>query len=42
MGNEEWRSMLCVEGGNILSSAVTLASLQNHTMTITISAEEIS
>jgi glucose-6-phosphate 1-epimerase len=42
MGNEEWRSMLCVEGGNILSSAVKLAPLQNHTMTITISAEETS
>lgn len=40
LGNEEWRLMLCVEGGNILSSAVSLAPLQNHTMTIGISVDK--
>ena len=37
LGENEWRAMLCAEGGNILSSAVTLDSGQSHAMTITIS-----
>ncbi|WP_348260809.1 D-hexose-6-phosphate mutarotase [Telmatobacter sp. DSM 110680] len=40
MDNEEWREMLCVEGGNILSSAVEVAPHKNHTMTITLSVDE--
>ena len=37
LGKDEWRGMLCAEGANILSSAVTLDSGQSHAMTITIS-----
>jgi glucose-6-phosphate 1-epimerase len=33
---EEWRGMLCAEGGNILSSEVTLPPGQNRRMAITI------
>jgi glucose-6-phosphate 1-epimerase len=36
-GPEEWRRMLCVEGGNILDSAVALGPDEAHTMTIEIS-----
>jgi glucose-6-phosphate 1-epimerase len=39
LGDEEWRHMLCVEGGNILASAVTLDSNESHTMTIKICVE---
>lgn len=35
---DEWCGMLCVEGGNILDSAVMLQPQQTHTMTIGISA----
>ena len=34
---DEWQSMLCVEGGNILDSAVTLKPGESHTMTVGIS-----
>src|ERR1700739_4522064 len=37
LGEDEWRRMLCAEGANILSSAITLDSGQSHAMTITIS-----
>jgi glucose-6-phosphate 1-epimerase len=40
LGDEEWREMLCVEGGNILSSAVTLAPARDHILTIVISVDE--
>ena len=40
LGDEEWREMLCVEGGNILSSAVTLAPERDHILTIAISVDE--
>jgi glucose-6-phosphate 1-epimerase len=33
----EWRRMLCVEGGNILDSAVMLQPLETHTLTVEIS-----
>jgi glucose-6-phosphate 1-epimerase len=33
-GTDEWQSMLCVEGGNILDSAVTLKAGETHTMTV--------
>lgn len=36
-GADEWQTMLCVEGGNILGSAITLNPAQAHTMTIVIS-----
>jgi glucose-6-phosphate 1-epimerase len=36
-GSDEWRRMLCVEGGNILDSAVTIGPDEAHTMTIEIS-----
>lgn len=37
-GPEEWQGMLCVEGGNIMNSAVTLAAGETHTMTVAIEA----
>jgi glucose-6-phosphate 1-epimerase len=37
LGNDEWQQMLCVEAGNILSSAVSLAPGEEHTMRSTIS-----
>lgn len=33
-GANEWRTMLCVEGGNILNSAIDLRSGETHTMTV--------
>jgi glucose-6-phosphate 1-epimerase len=36
-GSDEWRRMLCVEGGNILDSAVTLEPQEIHTLTVEIS-----
>jgi glucose-6-phosphate 1-epimerase len=36
LGDEEWRSMACVEGGNIRAFAVELAAGQQHTMKTTI------
>jgi len=36
LGDDEWRQMLCVEGGNIMDSAVNLEPGQRHAMTITI------
>ncbi|MGA8087993.1 MAG: D-hexose-6-phosphate mutarotase [Terracidiphilus sp.] len=36
-GADEWRRMLCVEGGNILDSAVSLQPEESHTMNIEIS-----
>ena len=37
LGVEEWRSMLCVEGGNILGAAVALEPQQAHSMRVKIS-----
>jgi glucose-6-phosphate 1-epimerase len=37
MGDEEWRSMACVEASNILSGVVILEAGQTHTMGTTIS-----
>lgn len=37
-GADEWQTMLCVEGGNILDSAVRLQPGTSHTMTIVIDA----
>jgi glucose-6-phosphate 1-epimerase len=42
LGNDEWRSMLCAEGANILSSAVTLEPGQSHVIAIRISAADKS
>jgi glucose-6-phosphate 1-epimerase len=36
LGDDEWRQMACVEASNILSSAVTLAPGEEHTMETTI------
>lgn len=33
-GVDEWETMLCVEGGNILNSALTLRPEETHTMTV--------
>ena len=38
-GGDEWRSMLCVEGANILDSAVRLSPGESHEMRIEIHAE---
>jgi glucose-6-phosphate 1-epimerase len=35
-GPSEWQRMLCVEGGNILNSAVSLDPGQKHSMTVSI------
>ncbi|UWZ83941.1 D-hexose-6-phosphate mutarotase [Occallatibacter riparius] len=37
LGNDEWQHMLCVEAGNILSAAVSLAPGEEHTMRSTLS-----
>jgi glucose-6-phosphate 1-epimerase len=37
LGNDEWRRMLCAEGANILSSALTLEPGRSHVMAIRIS-----
>jgi glucose-6-phosphate 1-epimerase len=37
-GADEWTSMLCVEGGNIMDAAVSLEPGQSHTMTVSIQA----
>ncbi len=36
-GANEWRRMLCVEGGNIMDSAVLVGPRETHTMTVEIS-----
>lgn len=36
LGDDEWHQMLCVEGGNIMSSAVRLAPGEKHVMRISI------
>jgi glucose-6-phosphate 1-epimerase len=38
LGDDEWRRMLCVEGGNILDSAVRLEAGGTHRMLVKISA----
>jgi glucose-6-phosphate 1-epimerase len=38
LGRDDWCGMLCVEGGNILDSAVMLQPQETHTMAIEISA----
>ena len=42
LGSDEWRGMLCAEGGNILTSAVSLEPGKDHEMKITISISELS
>jgi len=42
LGESEWQTMLCVEGGNILNSAVTLRSGEKHTMTIEIEESSLT
>jgi len=37
-GADEWQTMLCVEGGNIMNSAVAVRSGEKHTMTVVIEA----
>jgi len=37
LGKDEWRQMICVEASNILSSAVSLAPGDQHTMRATLS-----
>jgi glucose-6-phosphate 1-epimerase len=37
LGNEEWQQMACVEASNILSSAISLAPGEEHTMRATLS-----
>lgn len=32
MGDDEWRSMVCVEGANVLGNAITLEPGEQHTM----------
>lgn len=40
-GDDEWRGMLCVEGGNVLGQAVTLAVGESHRMAVTIGAPPV-
>ncbi len=40
LGDDEWRQMLCVEGGNIMASSVTLRPGESHSMGVKISVEE--
>jgi glucose-6-phosphate 1-epimerase len=35
-GDDEWRTMLCIEGGNLRGSAVTLAPGQAHTLSYSV------
>jgi glucose-6-phosphate 1-epimerase len=37
LGNDEWQQMLCVEAGNILAAAVSLAPGEEHTLRFTLS-----
>jgi glucose-6-phosphate 1-epimerase len=37
LGADEWRQMVCIEASNILSSAITLPSGEQHVMTATLS-----
>ncbi|MFA7324996.1 MAG: D-hexose-6-phosphate mutarotase [Candidatus Nanopelagicales bacterium] len=41
-GNEEWPSMLCVEGGNLRESAVRLDPGQSHEMRYSVRVEPLS
>ena len=34
LGSNEWERMLCVEGGNILDSVISITPGQTHEMTI--------
>ena len=40
LSEDEWRGMLCVEGGNILTSAVSLGPGESHAMMVTIRVAE--
>lgn len=40
LGDEEWRTMLCVETANALAGRVSLDAGESHTMTATISVRE--
>jgi D-hexose-6-phosphate mutarotase len=39
LGDEQWRSMLCVEAANAADNAVHLAGGARHTMRVVIGAE---
>jgi glucose-6-phosphate 1-epimerase len=41
-GDEEWRQMLCVEGGNIIGSAIILKPDETHTLRVVISVGELT
>lgn len=41
LGDDEWPSMLCVEAANMLSNAVTLAPGEQHTMSATITVDNL-
>ncbi len=41
MGAGEWRSMLCVEAGNVADNAVTLAAGERHAMGVVIRTERV-
>lgn len=40
-GDQEWRGMLCVEGGNVLGQPVSLGPAETHTMTISLSTSRL-
>ena len=42
LADDEWQQMTCVEASNILSSAVTLAPRETHTLRATISADSLT
>ena len=41
-GDDEWPSMVCVEGGNLRAGSVQLASGEQHTMRYSVSVEELA
>jgi glucose-6-phosphate 1-epimerase len=41
LGDGEWKQFLCVEASNIIDSAVTLAPVQEHTMSAVLSVAEL-
>jgi glucose-6-phosphate 1-epimerase len=42
MGPEEWRSMVCVESGNVADNAVRLGAGERHEMRVTIRANSLA
>jgi D-hexose-6-phosphate mutarotase len=37
LGDEDWHQMICVEGSNILNSAISLQPGEQHSMSVTLS-----